>query len=287
MTKLADESSSLYRDATMTNEDYKQRLAENFDTRSLDYNKDNFHGRLVDKVVALARPKSGETVLDVATGTGLAAISAARLVGERGRVLGVDLSPGMLAGARKAIDSEGLKNVELIQGDAETLAYPAATFDVVLCVSALPYLSDIPFALRKWHGLLKPGGRVAFNCWSSASYITGFLVRVVAARHGIALPVTGEEVGSPDFCRAALATAEFVDSTVEVDPSGGHFVPLERVERAWDGWVQNPIFHPRQPEDAARLLGLKDEYLIEARNQATEQGVWDEMTAYFVLGHKE
>ena len=65
-----------------------------------------------------------------------------------------------------------------------------------------------------------------------------------------------------------------------VDPSAGHFVPMERVERAWDGWLKNPIFHPRDPDDAARLMGLRDEYLDEARGRATERGVWDEMTAY-------
>ena len=270
----------------MMNTEYKRRLAENFDERSRDYNADNFHGRLVERVIGLSHPKAGESVLDIATGTGLAAIAAARLVGEDGRVVGIDLSPGMLAVAAKAVESQGLRNVELLQADAEAFALPPGSLDVVTCVSALPYLTDISAALGRWHGLLKPGGRVAFNCWSSASYITGFFVRVVAARHGIKMPVTGEEVGSPDLCQAVLASAGFADSTVEVDPSGGHFVPMEKVERAWDGWVKNPVFHPRDPEAASRLLGLRKEYLAEARSRATDEGVWDEMTAYFVVGRK-
>ena len=270
----------------MIESEYKQRLAENFDARSLDYNKDNFHGRLADRVVDLARPRPGDVVLDVATGTGLAAILAARLVGDRGRVVGVDLSPGMLAGAAESVRAARLTTVELVQADAEALDFQAESFDVVVCVSALPYLTDIPAALRKWHGYLKPGGRVAFNCWSEASYVTGFLLRTVAARHGIRMPVTGEDVGSPDRCRALLTEAGFVESEVVVDPSAQHFVPMERVERAWDGWVKNPIFHPRNPGDATRLLGLRDEYLAEARTRASDQGVWDEMTAYFVRGRK-
>src|SRR5947208_493453 len=126
----------------MMNEIYKRRLAENFDARSLDYNKDNFHSRLAERVVTLARPQPGEAVLDIATGTGLAAMFAARFVGDDGRIVGVDLSPGMLTGAAKNIESSGLKNIELVEADVESMAFPAASFDVVLCVSALPYLTD-------------------------------------------------------------------------------------------------------------------------------------------------
>lgn len=269
----------------MTEQEYKQRLAENFDARSLDYNPNNFHGRLAERVVALARPQPDDAVLDIATGTGLAALAAARLVGRGGRVVGVDLSPGMLAGAKKAVEAAGAKNVELVHADAEEKTFPAASFDVVQCVSSLPYFTDIPAALKTWHGFLKSGGRVAFNCWSAGSYVTGSLVQAVAARHGIVMPVTGEEIGSPDRCRAVLAAAGFVDPDVVVEPSGQHFVPMDRVEKAWDGWVKNPVFHPRNP-DAATLLGLRDEYLTEARSRATEQGVWDEMTAFFVAGRK-
>ena len=68
--------------------------------------------------------------------------------------------------------------------------------------------------------------------------------------------------------------------------ASGRDVPMEEVERAWDGWVRNPVFHPRDSADATRLLGLRDEYLEEARRRATDRGVWDEMTAYFVVGRK-
>lgn len=185
-----------------------------------------------------------------------------------------------------AVEEAGVENVELVLADAEALDFPAGTFDVVLCVSALPYFADIHAAMRAWHGFLRPGGRVSFNCWSEESYITGFLVRAVAARHGIRMPVAGAEVGTPARCRAVLAAAGFVAPEVVVDPSGGRHVPLEEVERAWDGWVKNPVFHPRNPTDAALLTSLRDEYLSEARSRATGQGVWDEMTTYFVVGRK-
>lgn len=76
------------------------------------------------------------------------AILAARLVGAGGRVVGVDFSAGMLDQATKAIEAAGVKNVELIQADAETLDYAPGSFDLILCGNALPHMSDVPAALR-------------------------------------------------------------------------------------------------------------------------------------------
>ena len=61
------------------------------------------HARLADRLVRLAAPQPDERVLDIATGTGFVAILAAQLVGERGRVVGVDISAGMLDQAAEAI----------------------------------------------------------------------------------------------------------------------------------------------------------------------------------------
>lgn len=265
-------------------EDYKIQVAENFDAR-LDYDKDNLRARLAGRLIDIARPQQGEQVLDIATGTGLAAIPTARLVGERGRVVGVDISKRMLDRAAKAVEAEGLGNVELIYIDAEQLDYPASSFDLVLCSSALPYMSDIPAALRLWHEFLKPGGRVAFNCWSEASFMMGPLLRLVAARHGIELPETVEVVGTPEHCRAVLSESGFTEPEIVVEPSG-HHITMEQAEQAWDGWMKNPIFRPRRTAAAARLAGMRDEYLEEARRRSTEQGIWDEATAYFVTGRR-
>ena len=71
-------------------------------------------------------------ILDAATGTGLAAIAAARATGPTGRVTGADISPGMLAQARHLITATGPANIDLIQADATSLArFPDASFDLI------------------------------------------------------------------------------------------------------------------------------------------------------------
>ena len=86
-----------------------------------------------DRLMDLARVQSGHRVLDVATGIGEPAITAARRVGSTGQVLATDQAPQMLAIGRERAGQLGLANVEFHEMDAETLDLPAQSFDAILC----------------------------------------------------------------------------------------------------------------------------------------------------------
>ena len=264
-------------------DDYKRLVAENFDRRQ-DYGERDMHKPLAERLVEIARPQPAEHVLDIATGTGLAAIPAAKAVGEKGRVIGIDISNGMLERAAKSIEAEGLRNVELAHADAEQLDYPPASFDLILCCSSLPFLTDIPAALRLWHRLLKPGGRAAFTGFSDTSFVSGVITKEVAARHGIHLPM-GEATGTPERCRSLLLDAGFVGPEIVVEQSGG-FVPLEQVEKGWTRNPTHPLSRPLLAADPLLMARMESEYMTEARRRATAEGVWDEKTSYFVTGRK-
>ena len=103
----------------------------------------------------------GESVLDVASGTGRIALQAAEAVGAEGSVLGVDLSARMVdAAARHAPP-----NTRFARMDAQQLALPDAQFDVVLCSLGLMYLPDPGQALREMRRVLRPGGRLVLSVW--------------------------------------------------------------------------------------------------------------------------
>jgi ubiquinone/menaquinone biosynthesis C-methylase UbiE len=87
---------------------------------------------VVDRVVTRAALTAGQHVLDLGTGTGAVAERAAQVVGPQGQVVGVDLSPDMLALAQRRMAAGGLTNVRLREGRAESLPAEDATFDVVL-----------------------------------------------------------------------------------------------------------------------------------------------------------
>lgn len=119
--------------------------------------------------LALARLQRGQQVLDVASGTGLVAFSAAQAVGRRGRVLGVDLSGQMVAAANHRAAQAGLSNVRFERMDAESLQLPDASFDVVLCAMGLMYLPDPLQALREMRRVLRPGGRAVVAVWGEGA----------------------------------------------------------------------------------------------------------------------
>jgi demethylmenaquinone methyltransferase/2-methoxy-6-polyprenyl-1,4-benzoquinol methylase len=98
--------------------------------------------------------RPGMRVLDVAIGTAAVARGAARLVGPRGKVIGVDPSPGMLAEARKVFSGP------LTRGIAERLPIASDRFDFVTMGIALRHVSDLVETFREYHRVLKPGGRL-------------------------------------------------------------------------------------------------------------------------------
>lgn len=104
-------------------------------------------------------------MLDLACGTGLVTLDAARRVGPHGRVLGTDLSGQMVETARQRAADQQLSNATFQRMDAETLDLPDATFDVVLCALGLMYLPDPQHAVREWRRVLKPGGRAVIAIW--------------------------------------------------------------------------------------------------------------------------
>jgi ubiquinone/menaquinone biosynthesis C-methylase UbiE len=117
-----------------------------------------------ERLVALARPRPGERVLDVGCGTGIAARRAAPHVGATGHLVGLDLSPGMLAVARTAAIRDGL-SVDWREGRAEALPFEDGHFDLVLCQYALMFFSDPAAALTEMRRVLTDHGRAVLSVW--------------------------------------------------------------------------------------------------------------------------
>jgi SAM-dependent methyltransferase len=96
-------------------------------------------------------------MLDVGAGPGLLAYDLARLVGPDGRVVGLDVSPDMLALARTRLADLG--QAECMQGDATALELPAGSFDAAVSTQVYEYVADMPRALAELCRVLRPGGR--------------------------------------------------------------------------------------------------------------------------------
>jgi len=110
--------------------------------------------------VALASLKAGETVLDLGSGGGIDCFLAARQVGPQGRVIGVDMTEEMVRLARENAAKSGLKNVEFLQGEIESLPLEDGTVDAVISNCVINLSTDKERVFREVYRVLKPGGRM-------------------------------------------------------------------------------------------------------------------------------
>ncbi|MGC1310125.1 MAG: methyltransferase domain-containing protein [Phormidesmis sp.] len=259
---------------------YKQQVLNDFNHRSSD---SDFHRRFALRLVDFAGLKAGQRVLDVATGTGLAAIPAAQAVGPTGYVVGTDFAVGMLQQARRKVEPLNLTNIAFEEADADEQALQESQFDTILCSSAIVYFVNIPVVLRRWYAALKPEGRVAFSCFAETSPSAGVLFRAVVRSHGIVIPNPNELLGKPDRCRQNLKTAGFSNIEIVTEQFGSY---LQEGERAWNGNANSAFGLQQASWSAEELAHCKQAYLAEINKASTEKGYWNDMTAFFVTAQK-
>lgn len=168
-----------------------------------------------------ARVQAGHRVLDVATGIGEPAVSAARRVGPDGHVLATDQAPKMLAIARERAATEGLGNLEFREFDGEALDVPAGSFDAALCRWGLMFLPDPAAAVAGMHAALKPGGSIAVATWSVPPKVPMLSVAMGVLGRELKLPAPPAgapgpfSLANPDVLSALLTDAGFTDVSVE------------------------------------------------------------------------
>lgn len=155
-------------------------------------------------LVRHSRVAAGQQVLDVACGTGVAAVTAARL---GCRVTGLDLTPELLERARENASIAGV-NVEWHEGDVEALPFADRQFDAVLSQFGHMFAPRPEVAITEMLRVLKPGGTIAFSTWPPEM---GFGKRFeIMSRYAPAPPLPvppPSEWGNPDIIRKRLGTA--------------------------------------------------------------------------------
>lgn len=230
------------------------------------------------RAIEHAAPVAGRRLLDVACGTGNAAIAAAQA---GGRVVGLDLTPELFGPARRRAAQAGV-TVEWVEGDAEELPFEDASFDVVVSTFGAMFAPRHEVAAAELARVVRPGGRLGLANWTPDGDI-GALFRTVAghapppagaaspvlwgteayveelfAGSGIALELHREEVVL-DFASVEEAVTDFtttfgpiVKARERLEPDGG-WPPLhDDLER---------LFAQRGDRTAGRC-GFAGEYLV-------------------------
>src|SRR5918995_1068335 len=177
--------------------------------------------KLADKLVDLGGIRSGSKVLDVATGIGEPAVTAARRVQPNGKVLAIDISPEMLAIGRERTEKLGLQHIiEFRESDAESLKLSDKSFDAVLCRWGLMFLPNLPNALRIFHNALVPGGKIAAAVWPALDKVPALNLAFLTVLKKLNLPPPSPDtppfhLSDPLVLQNALIKAGFQDVKTE------------------------------------------------------------------------
>ncbi|MEB3216185.1 MAG: methyltransferase domain-containing protein, partial [Nostocales cyanobacterium 94392] len=232
--------------------------------------------------------QNGQKILDVATGTGIVALNAAQKVGHTGKVIGIDISTGMLSNARQKLTETSLQNVEFIEADAETLNFAENTFDAILCSLAVCYLTDISTALQKWYKFLKTDGFIAFNVWAEKAFPPSVLFREIARRYGVKVPNPNQPMGTIQRCSQLLDEIGFKNTSVQIQQFGWYFkVDVNIAENIWQMNANNVFGYQVYQLSETKLQECKAEYIKEMQAlPTTEKGVWCDAKIFFVRAVK-
>jgi demethylmenaquinone methyltransferase/2-methoxy-6-polyprenyl-1,4-benzoquinol methylase len=187
----------------------------------LSFGQDRRWHDVMVETVAGAADRDGAVVADVATGTAAVAIALARRY--PCRVIGIDQSPDMLAGARERIAAAGLtERIELVESDAEGLPLPPASVDALTHTYLLRYVDDPAAVLRTLAGAVRPGGVMASLEFGVPR---GAALHAWRAYTRIGLPAAGALAG-PEW----VHTGRFLGPSIE---GFWHRHPLDAVLGMW------------------------------------------------------
>lgn len=260
---------------------YKQYILNDFNNRP--HYENEFHRRAATRLVELAKLQPGQQVLDVATGTGLAAIAAAQIVGCTGHVLGIDLASGMLQQGRQKVATLALTNIKFEEADADEREFQQNQFDAILCSSAIVYLTDIPKALHQWHNALKLEGVMAFSCLAETSPTASVLFRAVVQRYDITIPNPNELLGTPQRCYQMLQASGFERIEITTEQFGFY---LQDALAGWTGNAKSAFGLQNVQWSEQKWEQCQQEYFAAVAAASTEQGLWNDIVMFFVTGYK-
>ena len=237
---------------TMTNEMAELKAAHKVTWDSGDYAAiaDAFVLEVGETAVAKATLGPGRKVLDVATGSGSAAIPAA-LTGAD--VIGLDLAPSLLEVARDRAAEAGV-DVEWVEGDAEALPYDDETYDTVLSVIGVQFAPRHEVGARELARVTRPGGEIVVCAWTPA----GFIGQVFKTM-GPHMPKPPEGASPPPLWGSEEhVSGLFSDTGVELE--------FEK---------HNVAFEHTSPESFVEFMADNYGPMLKAREKLSPDGRWE------------
>lgn len=228
-----------------------------------------------------AAPRRGESVLDLACGTGIGARLAAPAVGQTSRIVGLDIEPGVIELARRLAQGD-LASIEWHCGNALQMPFDADTFDLCLCLQGLQFFPDRLAGFSEVLRVLKPSGRLVATVWGPLESNKGHHVVVQALeRQNVDASAAKRACSFADAedIRQTAARAGFINIKLYTQDSVSQF---ESVQSFLDGMTRGS---PSTRHAVARLSNEGRTRFDEEVRQMMESYLVDGVLAYPMRSH--
>jgi len=210
------------------------------------------------RLVEAAGIKPGDRVLDVATGYGEPALTAAKVVGPEGKVVATDLSSAMLSFGHERAAAAGVENIEFVEADASSLDYPAASFDAAVSRWGIIFEPEGEAAAARVRGFLKPGAKMAISSWGSPDRVPMIATPMMTAMQRLGVPPPPPGTPGP----LSRPTHEAIAGLLE----GGGFSDVEVEELNVDFEWESPEEFARYTKDiVAPITALVEQHPPEVQ----------------------
>ncbi|MGD8784616.1 MAG: class I SAM-dependent methyltransferase [Thioalkalispiraceae bacterium] len=233
-----------------------------------------------DYMINLVKPRRGEKVLDIAAGTGMVSIPAARAVGPDGQVQAIDLAEGMLDKAKKNINKHALTNIDLHVMDAENLEFRSNYFDLITCGFGVFFLPDPYVAINNWARVLKPGGQIIFTTFNNSAFMPmAKLFKEAYEETGCEYPKTAwQQFSEDELCLALLDDALYENKKVTHKQHGVYL----NNEHEWWHIIESSGFRGILANlNDFQQLELRNKHLQQVAELKTEEGIWLDVEVIF------
>ena len=266
---------------------HKTAVAHAYDLASAGYNKPalKFFVQAAEALVDFAGLTRGQRVLDVASGTGHAALYAAKKVGGEGSVVGIDIAEKMVQ--RASAYAAGMRNVRFEQMDAEHTTFADREFDAVVCSYGIFFLPEMANGLREWRRVTKPGGWVSLSHFGDSAFQPqSDMYEERIRRFGSLIPerkrpFSWQRMVDPGASLALLEQAGL--SNVEYREVKIGYL-LEDPEAWWDVCWNSGFRGPLSKLAPADLERFKQEHLREVETLKGRDGIFFDTTTFVLKG---
>ncbi len=252
-------------------------VSEGYDNRAL-----RFFPRSAEHMASLLGLRGDENVLDVACGTGHAALAIARML-PKGRVTAVDFSAGMLDQARRKAAALNIRNIEFLERDMQDLGFSAGVFDAAVCAFGIFFVEDMDAQLSHIVRAIKPGGKIMITSFLENYFqpLRDMLFGRLSAYGVQNQPQAWKRISNEDGCKRLFEKAGLTNISVEPKNVGYY---LDSAVEWWD-----IVWNAGYRRMVARLSAqdqerFNQEHLAEISAHSTDKGIWLDVGVLYTVG---